>query len=147
MKAPLLARLLGLFAFAIGIAGFFPIATAPADLTSPYLTIGRDYGFVAGLFATNAVLDGLHAAFGIWGILASFSFPRAVGFCRWTAWIFALLFLLGVIPITNTLFGVAPLYGHDIWLHLVIAIAAAFGGYGPASIPSPAGDDVLRPPG
>jgi hypothetical protein len=43
--------------------------------------------------------------------------------------IYAVLAVMGIIPGLNTTFGLIPLYGHDIWLHAVIAIAAAYFGF------------------
>ena len=41
---------------------------------------------------------------------------------------YGLLVILGLIPATSTLFGLVPIYGMDVWLHLALgAIAAYFG--------------------
>jgi hypothetical protein len=138
MRAPSIARILGAVFLLAGIAGFVPLLTVPADLTAPYVTIGANYGFVAGLFPVNLVHDIVHLAFGVWGVAASFAaFGASVRYCRFVTWIYALMLLLGLMPITNTLFGIAPVYGHDLWLHAIIVLAAVFGGYGAASIPPP----------
>jgi Domain of unknown function (DUF4383) len=39
------------------------------------------------------------------------------------------LAILGLIPIANTLFGLMPIYGNDVWLHLGTAVAAAYFGF------------------
>jgi Domain of unknown function (DUF4383) len=36
---------------------------------------------------------------------------------------------MGLIPVLNTTFGFIPLFGHDIWLHALIAIGAAYFGF------------------
>jgi hypothetical protein len=36
---------------------------------------------------------------------------------------------MGLIPNANTMFGLVPLYGHDVWLHAVLAIIAAYFGF------------------
>ena len=59
-------------------------------------------------------------------------FQRATG-------IFLLFFLLfhilnfrfGLIPGLNTMFGLMPIHGNDVWLHALIAIAAAYFGFAP----------------
>jgi hypothetical protein len=43
--------------------------------------------------------------------------------------VFALLAIMGLIPGLNTLFGLAPLYSHDIWLHALSALLAGYFGY------------------
>lgn len=37
--------------------------------------------------------------------------------------------VMGFIPVLNTTFGLIPLYGHDIGLHALIAIVAAYFGF------------------
>jgi hypothetical protein len=37
--------------------------------------------------------------------------------------------LIGLIPATNTVFGLVPLFGHDIWLHGLSALFAAYFGW------------------
>jgi hypothetical protein len=36
---------------------------------------------------------------------------------------------MGLIPALNTLFGLAPIHGHDVWLHGGTAIIAAYFGW------------------
>jgi hypothetical protein len=36
---------------------------------------------------------------------------------------------MGLIPGLSTLFGLVPLFGHDVWLHALTAIIAAWFGY------------------
>jgi hypothetical protein len=49
--------------------------------------------------------------------------------------IFGVLFLFGLIPGLNRLFGLMPLWGHDIWLHLITAaVSAYFGWFAPATV-------------
>jgi hypothetical protein len=45
------------------------------------------------------------------------------------ALIYALLTVLGLIPATNTAFGLVPIYGHDVWLHAVLAAGAGHFGF------------------
>jgi len=39
------------------------------------------------------------------------------------------------VPATNTLFGLVPIYGADVWLHLVLGAVAAYFGFRPAEVP------------
>jgi hypothetical protein len=43
--------------------------------------------------------------------------------------IYAVLVVMGLIPVLNTTFGLIPIYGHDIWLHAVLALIAAYFGF------------------
>jgi hypothetical protein len=36
---------------------------------------------------------------------------------------------MGLIPGLKTLFGLVPLYGHDVWLHATLAIVVAYFGF------------------
>lgn len=130
MTAPLIARILGAAFLLVGIAGFVPFVSSPAPFDAPVITLESSYRIVAHLFAVNAVHSGLHIFFGIWGLLAGIRFAWGLLYCRVVVWTYAVLVILGLIPITNTLFGVAPIYGHNVWLHAIIALFAAYGGYG-----------------
>jgi hypothetical protein len=46
------------------------------------------------------------------------------------------LVVLGPFPATNTLFGLVPIHGNDVWLHLVLGVVAAYFGFmSPAAKP------------
>jgi hypothetical protein len=40
--------------------------------------------------------------------------------------------VMGLTPVLNTTFGLITLYGHDVWLHALLAIIAAYFGWAPA---------------
>ena len=46
---------------------------------------------------------------------------------------YGLLTILGLIPAAKlwTLFGFVPLYGHDVWLHALLAAVATYYGFAP----------------
>lgn len=37
--------------------------------------------------------------------------------------------MMGLFPVLNTTFGLIPIFGNDVWLHAVTAIAAAYFGW------------------
>jgi hypothetical protein len=43
--------------------------------------------------------------------------------------LYGALGVMGLIPGLNTVFGLVPLHGHDVWLHLGTAAAAAYFGW------------------
>ncbi len=43
--------------------------------------------------------------------------------------IYAVLVVAGLIPGLNTMFGLVPLFGNDIWLHVILAVPAAYFGW------------------
>jgi hypothetical protein len=130
VKASGIARGLGLAFVAAGILGFVPYVTVPAGFTAQWVTLNAGYGFLAAVLPVNVVHDLIHFAFGIWGLIASSTFSAAVRYCKAIAWVYAAFAILGAIPITNTFFGVVPLYGYDVILHFAVALVAFYGGYG-----------------
>ena len=72
-----------------------------------------------------------HIAFGIFGIVAYRRFDSARFYARFTAVAYGLLTVMGLIPGLNTLFGLMPIHGNDVWLHALIAIASAYFGWAP----------------
>jgi hypothetical protein len=127
MNTQTFARLLGIVFVIVGIGGFVPGLTQPH--VHPNLTVTASAGLVLGLFPVNVVHNAVHIAFGIWGIIAARSLSNSINYARVVAVAYALLAVLGLIPATNTTFGLVPIYGHDIWLHAAIAIAAGFFGF------------------
>jgi hypothetical protein len=133
MKAPGIARIIGVVFLFVGALGFAPWAAPPAPLGAEYINLSTSYGMIFGLFPVNAAHDLIHIAIGSWGVLASFGFKPSVLYLRSVACLYLLLVVLGAIPITNTLFGAIPIYGWDVGLHLLVALVALYGGFGAGS--------------
>jgi hypothetical protein len=134
MKAPLIARILGLLFIAAAVAGLLPWIAPTAPFDAEVVTLDLQYRMLFGIFPLNVAHDLLHLIFGVWGLAASMRFNAAVIYLRSVAWIYLILVILGAIPILNTLFGVAPIYGWDVALHALIVLVATYGGYGRGSI-------------
>ena len=125
---PLFLLVLGIIFLLIGIAGFIPgLLHTPEPAAD--VEVKQSFGRLMGLFPVNALHNVVHIIFGIWGIAAYRSYTGARGYSKAVAIIYAVLAVMGIIPGLNTTFGLIPLYGHDIWLHAVIAIAAAYFGF------------------
>lgn len=133
MTAPRFAFVLGVLALVAGGLGFVPAVTPPAAFDAPVVSLAQHYGMLCGIFPVNVVTLIFAIVFGVWGIIAALRFPWAVTYCRTLMWVSLAGLLLGLLPITNTFFGIAPLYGNDLLLHLVLVIVTAFAGYGRAS--------------
>lgn len=73
------------------------------------------------------------------------SFAASRIYSRSVAIIYGVLAIAGLIPGLNTLFGLVPLHGNDIWLHGIIALAAAYFGYAPVASVESSGTAVRRP--
>ena len=120
------ALVLGLGFVVAGIAGFFPTpATPPEGLTQTH-----GFGHALGILPVNTLHNAVHLLFGLLGILASRGMlMNARAFCQLVAVAYALLAVLGLLPATQTTFGLIPIYGADVWLHAIIAAAAAYFGF------------------
>jgi hypothetical protein len=82
-----------------------------------------------GLFPVNLLHNLVHLGVGIWGLASGNSFPRARGFARGLAVFYGLLTVMELFPGLHTMFGLVPLFSHDIWLHALTAVAAAYFGW------------------
>ena len=119
----------GIVFLLIGIAGFVPAFLTPLDPSHPQPAIDAGAGQLFGLFPVNVLHNIVHIAFGIWGLVAYRTLGASVGYARAVAVIYGILVVMGLIPGLHTTFGLVPLYGHDVWLHLVLAAVAAYFGF------------------
>jgi hypothetical protein len=53
----------------------------------------------------------------------------ARAYFQFVAVMYGLLTVLGLIPATQTTFGLVPIHGNDVWLHAIIVVAAAVVGF------------------
>jgi len=123
------AKIAGIAFVLVGLMGFIPGITQSPPPTAPDLAVDTSYGWLMGLFPVNAMHNLVHIALGAWGIAAARGWDSARTFARGTAIIYAVLGVMGFIPGMDTMFGLAPLFGHDIWLHLLLAAASAYFGF------------------
>lgn len=129
MAARYFALIAGLAYLGAAAWGFIPGLLTPLAPDAPPLAVHALEGRVLGLFPVNVVHSLVHLLIGIWGVIAWRSFQAARVYARGLAVIYGLLGLMGFIPALNTMFGLAPLYGHDIWLHWGTAAVAAYFGW------------------
>ena len=121
------ALLFGIVYLAVGALGFVPGIAEPA--THEGVTMEHGSAMLLGLFPVNTLHNIVHLLFGLWGVMAYRSVSGSIGYFRAVAVIFALLTVLGLLPQTNSLFGLVPLHGNDVWLHAVLALVAAYFGF------------------
>lgn len=120
------ALIFGIVFLAVGALGFVPGLVQPLHPGHPQM---EGAGQLLGLFPINALHNGVHILFGLWGLMASRSLGGAVLYARGVAIIYAVLTIAGFVPNLDTLFGLVPLFGNDIWLHGAIALVAAYFGW------------------
>ncbi len=122
------ALIFGIIYLIVGVLGFVPGLVLPAP-DAPPLAADVIHGRLLGLFPINLLHNIVHLLIGGLGILGSRSLSGAILFSRGVAIFYGLLAILGLIPATNTLFGLVPIYDHDVWLHAVSALIAAYFGF------------------
>ena len=123
------AMVFGVVFLLVGAAGFIPGVTQPH--THPDVTMTAGLGEELGLFPVNLIHNLVHIAFGIWGLVAARNLASARAYAKGVAIIYAVLAILGLIPAARlwTTFGLVPLYGNDVWLHVLLAAVAAYFGF------------------
>ncbi|HVF16254.1 MAG TPA: DUF4383 domain-containing protein [Steroidobacteraceae bacterium] len=127
MRTQTFARIYGIVFLIIGVGGFIPGLTQPH--THPDLAVQAGSGMELGLFPVNVLHNIVHVLFGAWGLFAARNFDSSRMYARVVAIAYGLLTILGLIPATNTTFGLIPIYGHDVWLHALLAIGGAYFGF------------------
>jgi hypothetical protein len=127
MNTRTFALIFGIVFIAAGVAGFVPQLLQPAE--GGALASGPHHLLLLGMFPVNPLHNAVHLLFGLWGLAASRSASGAVMYARGVAIIYAVLTVCGWIPALDTLFGLVPLYGNDVWLHLGLAVVAAYFGW------------------
>ena len=127
MSTRTFALIFGIVFILAGVAGFIPALLQPAQ--GGAIAPGPHHMLLLGMFPVNPTHNIVHLLFGLWGLAASRAQGQAVLYARGVAVIYAVLVVCGLVPALDTLFGLVPLYGNDIWLHLALAIVAAYFGW------------------
>lgn len=126
--------IVGLLFVGVGILGFVPGITTPPHPMDPNLAIESAHGRLFGIFPVNLVHNLVHLLLGVWALFASKNFTSSRTYCRSAAIIYAVLAVAGIIPGLNTLFGLAPIHSHDIWLHVILALPLGYYGFVKSSV-------------
>ena len=122
-----LAMIFGVVFLAVGLIGF---AAAPPPVDAPPLIVEAGHGLMLNMFPVNILHNIVHLLFGALGLMAARGLLlSARAYFQFVAVIYGLLTVLGMIPATQTTFGLVPIHGNDVWLHAVIAAAAAVIGF------------------
>jgi hypothetical protein len=129
MTARTFALLMGIAFAAAGVLGFVPAFVAPPEAGDPQV-LAMSHGRLFGLFPVNALHNAVHLAIGLWGFAAWAGMAGAVAFARSLSVLYLVLAVAGLVPQLNTMFGLVPIHGHDVWLHAGTALLAAWFGWG-----------------
>ena len=129
MNTRTFARIWGILFLLAGASGFIPGLWHPAPAHYPDLAVESFYGDAMRLFPVNILHNAVHLLFGVWGLLAARSLGASRTYARVVAISYGVLAIAGLIPGLNTMFGLVPLFGNDVLLHLVLAAPAAYFGF------------------
>ena len=129
MSTSTFALVLGIAYLGAGVLGLIPAALLPPPPEAPPTTLTLLYGYLLGLFPVNVLHSAVHLAIGAWGIMAWRGMANPKVYARALALFYGALALMGLIPGMNTLFGMLPMHGHDVWLHAGTAAVAAYFGW------------------
>lgn len=130
------ALISGIVYLVVGFLGFVPNMLQEPPAGAPDLAIDRGYGYLMGLFPVNVLHNLVHILIGIWGLVAYRRFSPSRFFAKGLAIIYGIFTLMGLIPGLDTTFGLVPLFSHDIWLHALTALIAAYFGFRKAEDPA-----------
>ena len=128
---------IGILFALLGVAGFLPSlvslpgAAAPnmVDPSTTTNTLAAGYSYVFGLFPTNLLHNIVHIIVGSLGVVSYTSLGGARFFNRGFAIAYVLIALMGLLPFTNTTFGLMPIFGNNVWLNALTAAVAGYYGF------------------
>lgn len=129
------ALAIGTIFLILGVAGFIPALVTlpgtdasfvPPDAASGAYSLG--FGYLFGLFPVNFLHNLVHAAVGVLGIASYSSYSSSRIFNRFFAVSYVLIAIMGLLPITNTTFGLMPIFGNNVWFNALTALAAVYYG-------------------
>ena len=108
------AQVFGWIFLLVGIVGFFYAHTMEMQM-------------LLGIFPVNLLHNSVHVLFGLWGLAAARTFSGAKAYGQIGGVIYLVLAVVGYFQPDG--FGLVPLGGNDILLHVVLGIVLAFFGF------------------
>ena len=123
------ALIWGIVFLGLAATGLIPGLLQEPHPGDPDLTVDAMHGRALGIFPVNILHTLVHLAFGIWGLMAARDWGKAKTYAKAVAIIYAMFVVMGLIPGLDTTFGLVPLHGNDVWLHILLAVPAAYFGF------------------
>lgn len=129
------ALAIGIIFLLLGIAGFIPnfisLPSASFDSGIPLDADGiyaKGFGFLFGAFPTNFIHNLVHVSVGLLGIVAASTgnarlYNKAFGVS------YILIAVMGLLPLTQTTFGIMPIFGNNVWLNALSGVIATYYGF------------------
>jgi hypothetical protein len=128
-----IALAIGISYLLLGLAGFIPALVSLPGTSGSYIPLDESagaysagFGYIFGAIPTNFLHNLVRCAVGLLGITSYSNYSTARLFNRSFAIAYALLAVMGLLPFAKTFFGLMPLFGSNVLLNAVAAIAAAY---------------------
>ncbi|MBU7582955.1 MAG: DUF4383 domain-containing protein [Nostoc sp. TH1S01] len=129
------ALTIGILFLLLGLAGFTPALVSLPGTHESFIPLDESpnayaagFGYIFGLFPTNFLHDLVRCAVGLLGIASYNSAKSARLFNSAFAVAYLALAIMGLLPFTKTFFGFMPLFGNNVWINFLSAIAAGYYG-------------------
>ena len=129
MNTRTFALVWGIVFLGLAATGLIPGLLQPPHAGDPGVAVDAMHGRALGIFPVNILHTLVHLAFGVWGVMAYRSWDAAKVYAKAVAVIYALFVVMGLVPGLDTTFGLVPLHGNDVWLHVLLAAPAAYFGF------------------
>ncbi len=129
------ALTIGILFLILGLAGFIPALVSLPGTSQSFIPLDESpnayaagFGYIFGLFPTNFLHNLVRCAVGLLGITSYTNASSARSFNRFFAIAYAVLAIMGLLPFAKTFFGLMPLFGNNVLINTLSAIAAAYYG-------------------
>lgn len=129
------ALALGFIFLILGIAGFIPaFTTFPSEAVDSGLPLDADglyakgFSLLFGAFPTNLMHNIVHLLVGILGIAAATN-GKARLYNRAFAISYIAIAIMGLLPATQTTFGIMPIFGNNVWFNALSGVIAGYYGF------------------
>ncbi|MBD2167914.1 DUF4383 domain-containing protein [Calothrix membranacea FACHB-236] len=126
---------IGIIYLLLGLAGFIPALVSIPGTHMSYIPLDESpnayaagFGYIFGLFATNFLHNIVRCGVGLWGISSFTSASSSRIFIRGFAIAYIVLAIMGLLPFAKTSFGFMPLFGNNVLVNALAAIAAIYYG-------------------
>ncbi|MBD2358408.1 DUF4383 domain-containing protein [Tolypothrix sp. FACHB-123] len=128
-----ISLVIGISYLLLGLAGFIPALVSLPGSNASYVPLDEaagaysaGFGYLFGLIPTNFLHNIVRCSVGLLGISGYNNYTTARLFNRSFAIAYALLAIMGLLPFAKTFFGLMPIFGNNVLLNALAAIAAAY---------------------
>src|SRR5579859_5699403 len=123
------ALVFGIISIVVGILGLVPAFSTAPPSGAPHVALSAGYRYLLGQFPVNFASDVIYILIGVIGVACGSNFLAARLYARSLFLLFGFVTVLGFMPATDVLGGLAPIFGSDTWLNAAAAVVAGIFGY------------------